>query len=216
MKDAEHEQRLFQVISDLNPSYVSQAEKRPTAPIFRGLGAVAAALAVVISLFALSGLWGGGDAEGALLGITAYAENGVSNVLAMNQTVLSSIGTEKENIFGVDMPLFSLEVAPEGWDDQQAMYNLYTLDITYPGQTLLPNGRDPHIFVAYLASAPWAPEPVSRYSVVGWFEEPVELTITLRHKETGVVAERQTLRVAYDAAAQSYEITLLQIEKEPS
>ena len=144
--------------------------------------------------------------------ITAHATDGESTELGVADSCFNSSGQPKENIFGVDMPLFNFSVQPADLKNNEAIYERFEISVSYNATVVGMEGKmDEHIMIAVEmpiqgVDAPWA------YCVFGWFTEPTDIVVTIADKETKEVAERITLNVKYDTSRQVYELKIENLE----
>ncbi len=137
-----------------------------------------------------------------LLSLTVYAADGTENNMVYDQSFLSS-GISGENIFGKDVPIFELYVAPVK-EGEGSIFEKYDLEISYNGK--LVEGKDEHIIVTFVIPVAGV-EGVGRYCIIGWFEEETNIDVTLKDKESGETVENMTVNVKYSETDKAYQIT---------
>ena len=172
------------------------------------------ALAACLTLILAGGIWGKwlhapdvselGDSIASYFIITAHAENGESTELGVASSCFNS-SSGKNNIFGVDMPLFHFDVKPSDLNSDEAVYERFDISISYNGTVV--TGKDEHIFVAYIFYR--GTSQTGGYSIIGWFTEPTDVVITITDKESQMVAEEITVNVTYLPDRQEYELTVV-------
>ena len=172
------------------------------------------ALAAGLALILAGGIWGKwlhapavselGDSIASYFIITAHAENGESTELGFASSCFNS-SSGKNNIFGVDMPLFHFDVKPSDLKSDEAVYERFDISISYNGIAV--TGKDEHIFVAYIFYR--GTSQTGGYSIIGWFTEPTDVVITITDKESQAVVEEITVNVTYLPDRQEYELTIV-------
>lgn len=144
--------------------------------------------------------------------ITAYAVNGESTELGVADICFNSSGLSKENIFGVDMPLFNFSVQPADLKNNEAIYERFEISVSYNGTVVGMEGKlDEHILIAVEmpiqgVDASWA------YAILGWFTEPTDVVVTITDKQSKEVVEKTTVNVRYDADQQAYELKVTNLD----
>lgn len=138
--------------------------------------------------------------------ITAQAANGEITELGLHDSCFNS-GTSKENVFGVDMPLFNFSVKPSNLKDNEAIYSQFDISVSYNGTTVGWN-KDKHIMVAYLIPTPNSDETSWSYSISGWFDEPTNIIVNIVDKESREIVETITVNVNYDADRRGYDLEI--------
>ena len=142
--------------------------------------------------------------------ITAHAADGESTELSFADSCFNS-GTSECNIFGIDMPVFSLTVEPSDLKTDEAIYERFDISISYCGKPV--KDKDEHIRVCYLIYAQPSSKP-GGYSVVGWFTEPTDVVVTITDKESKAVVEEIIVNVKYDSDRQEYELKIASLHTE--
>ena len=142
--------------------------------------------------------------------ITAHAANGESTELGLADSCFNS-GTAEGNAFGVDMPLFNFSVKPTDLKNNEALYERFDINISYNGTPI--KDKDEHVQVAYLIPVQPSDEPWS-YSIMGWFEEPTDIVVTIIDRESEAIVEKITVNVKYDAERQEYELKIVSLDTE--
>lgn len=147
--------------------------------------------------------------------ITAYAtDSGDLTELGLNDACFNSGGTG-ENIFHVDVPVFSFTLSPANWggnsNKSEKTYADFDVTVSYNGNMVDP--KDKHIIVGLLYPTPGTDAPVRYgYEVLGWFEEPTDITISITDKDSGDLVEELTVNVKYIADSQAYQLTLIEVK----
>lgn len=170
------------------------------------------ALAACLSLIVAGGMFGNlfytpdspDDGITSYFVITAQAAEGELTELELNNYYFNSTAS-KENIFGVDMPLFNFSVRPSDLKGNEALYSRFDISVSYNGVSVA--GLDEHILVAYLIPTSTSDEPWA-YSISGWFTEPTDIIINITDKESRVIVETITVNVRYHEDRQEYELEL--------
>ena len=141
--------------------------------------------------------------------ITAYAENGELTELGAENRVLnvlsSSVGQNNQgNIFGVNMPLFHFKVRPSGAiESNETLFAKYELSVSYNGKIV--EGTDEHVMVACSTYAQGF-EGESAFLVMGWFEDPTDITISILEKESREIVQTLYVNVSYMPHKNAYEL----------
>lgn len=144
-----------------------------------------------------------GDRVTSYFTITAMAADGEVKDLGVHSSCFNS-GTAKENIFGVDMPLFNFEVRPTDLKNNEVLYQRFDIAVSYNGK--LAQGKDEHVMVGFVG---YRDGPVAwAYSVSGWFTEPTELLIQIIDKESRQIVETIAVMVTYHAERQGYDLEI--------
>ena len=128
----------------------------------------------------------------------------------MSPIVLLVRASQKYNMFGHNIPLFSFDVEPSDLKSNEAVYQRFDISISYNGSPV--KNKDEHIMVAYLASAHTS--QTYGYTIFGWFTEPTDVVVTITDKESKAVVEEITVNVKYDANLQEYELKLTYLDTE--
>lgn len=206
---------LFNSINEVDDCTLLSTEQTRTYRIQHPvIKTIAACLALIICGFGLYYYFSKPDTNGASapwFAITAYAENGVKKDLYLNQSFLSSCGSET-NIFGNDKPLFNFDIQPKKAAEDQDAFSIYDCEIfvSYNDNKLDYCGDD-HIFIAYtmpVAGYPGYPG----YAVLGWFEEPTTITVSISDGKTGALLEEYTVHIQPLTESEMYELTVLEIK----
>lgn len=140
--------------------------------------------------------------------ITAHAADGESTELGFEDGCFNSSGLPKENIFGVDMPLFNFSVRPADLKNNEAIYERFEISVSYNGTVVDMEGKvDEHIMITVEmpiqgVDAPWA------YCVFGWFTEPTDIIVTITDKESREIVETITVNVNYLTEKQGYDLSI--------
>lgn len=207
-------ERIYKELGGIDPALIAQAAPGEKVAKKQRKWVKWVAAAACLTLMAAGGiLWrwlqspGGsgetGDRVTSYFTITALAADGEATELGLHSSCFNS-GTPKENIFGVDMPLFNFEVRPADLKNNEVLYRRFDILISYNGK--LAGGKDEHVMVAYLIhkddSIPWA------YSVLGWFTEPTELLIQIVDRESREIVETIAVMVTYHAERQGYDLEI--------
>lgn len=135
--------------------------------------------------------------------ITAMAADGEVKDLGVHSSCFNS-SASKENVFGVDMPLFNFEVRPTDLKNNEVLYRRFDIAVSYNGK--LAQGKDEHVMVGFAGyrdgPAAWA------YFVSGWFTEPTELLIQIVDRESRQIVETIAVMVTYHAERQGYDLEI--------
>ena len=207
-------ERIYKELGGIDPALIAQAAPGEKVAKKQRKWIKWVAAAACLTLMAAGGiLWRWlqspgvpgetGDRVTSYFTITALAADGEATELGLHSSCFNS-GTSKENIFGVDMPLFNFEVRPADLKNNEVLYRRFDILISYNGK--LARGKDEHVMVAYLIhkddSIPWA------YSVLGWFTEPTELLIQIVDRESREIVETIAVMVTYHAERQGYDLEI--------
>lgn len=144
-----------------------------------------------------------GDRITSYFTITAMAADGEATELGVHSSCFNS-GTSKENIFGVDMPLFNFEVRPTDLKNNEVLYQRFDISVSYNGK--LAQEKDEHVMVGLVG---YRDGPVAwAYFVSGWFTEPTELLIQILDKESRQIVETIAVMVTYHPDRQGYDLEI--------
>lgn len=197
------QQTIFAAISDMDSTYVQQCAQKPRRRVWRRVGTMAAALALVIAALWGSGLLAKqetGGFQGSLV-IRVMAESGEYEQLDHFKSVPN--GYPQQNMFGVEQPLFAFDV----WATEEQnpdFHSQYELEVWYDG-TLYQSEKDSPVAISFLYTI----DGSSRgYNVWGWCADTMELELRLKNRQTGEVVSTQRLHVQYLPQQQAYELTL--------
>ncbi len=212
-----NENELFKYMNEIDDellqrSETGKAEKKPQ----RLLRVIAAAAALLVCVLGIGFLLRHTEEPGvhtSLFVISAYAENGENVELKENEYCRNwfSSGPTGGPIYGfdVDMPLFKFDFKSSQWEGEREPYFNYLVDFSYNGKVV--GMRDEHLMIGYTAPA-YGYEGTGGYFIVGWFEEPTDLEITVRDRESGELLEKTVVHIRYLAEEEIYELTVTEIK----
>ena len=136
--------------------------------------------------------------------IKAYAMNGELVEVDPHEGTYNS-GHIDENLFGVDFPIFSFDIIPSALAEEK----LKGFDI---GVSVICDDKynvKEHISVSYWFLQGETGGPIG-YSILGWFEEPTDITIVLTDKKTQKIIEEITINVCYFDDKEAYKLTVIE------
>lgn len=206
---------LYRSFGEIDDEILLRSEARRAPRRLRAvIRAAAAMLALALCAFGVSRALRSGETEAAAswFVVTARAEDGALTPLGPEDWCLNSGGGDG-NIFGVDVPLFDLVLTPACWEEDKAAYFKLDASLSYNGNTV--GAGDGHVGLTHSFPAPGADEP-ARYGVVGWFEEPTDLTVTFTDRESGAVVETLTINVTPAEDLEGYRLTVTEIRSSRS
>ncbi len=140
--------------------------------------------------------------------ITAYADNGEMTELEINDGYFNSGGTG-ESIFNTDVPLFDFSLNPAKWQGNQDTYSHFKVAVSYNGKAA--GVKDEHITVVHSIPRPGSNEPYT-YQILGWFEEPTDIVISITNKTSGIIVEEIIVNVCYTPELEAYKLTVTKID----
>ena len=207
-------EQIYRELGGIDPALVAQAApgEKITKKRYQWIKWVAAA--ACLTLMSAGGiLWRWqqtpekpvetGDRVTSYFTITAMAADGEVKDLGVHSSCFNS-SASKENVFGVDMPLFNFEVRPTDLKNNEVLYRRFDIAVSYNGK--LAQGKDEHVMVGFVGyrdgPAAWA------YFVSGWFTEPTELLIQIIDKESRQIVETIAVMVTYHAERQGYDLEI--------
>lgn len=209
---------LYRELGNIDPDMIEAAApgKKAQKKVWTKWVAMAACLALIVSGgIIFSKLFhspdttpGDAPAVESYFVITAHAADGESTELGFEDGCFNSSGLPKENIFGVDMPLFNFSVRPADLKNNEAIYERFEISVSYNGTVVGMEGKlDEHIMIAVEmpiqgVDAPWA------YSVSGWFTEPTDVIVNILDKESREIVETITVNVNYLTEKQGYDLSI--------
>lgn len=214
---------ISEALGSINDAYLSEAEEytaKRHVPNFAKWASLAACfLLLTISATIVSVLANDGKSGNVTpyFSIVANAEDGKSYELYPGESFLNS-GSPDTNIFGNNKPIFNISVMPKRAEDGDDIFRLYDITVSYNGKTV--DGKDKHVSVAYIMLQNSATNPDSikqyGYAIIGWFDEPATIHITVTEKESGEVVEEIAVNVKYNAELQKYELERASLEFDPT
>ena len=139
--------------------------------------------------------------------IKTLSSSGAPIELGLRESCFNSVDLP-ENMFGVDMPLFSFSVRPYGSNSIKDVYSHYDIFVSYNNVKV--EGQDEHINVAYVTPMPDSKES-GYYSVSGWFTEPTEITVKIINKYTKNIVDWIIVKVSYLESMEEYELEIVNI-----
>ena len=206
-------EKLYEAIGEIDDNYINDAHltaKKKSRPVWVKWVSMAACLSLIIAGGLFGNIFNSPDTpDNSILSyfvITAQAANGEITELGLHDSCFNS-GTSKENVFGVDMPLFNFSVKPSNLKDNEAIYSQFDISVSYNGTTVGWN-KDKHIMVAYLIPTPNSDETSWSYSISGWFDEPTNIIVNIVDKESREIVETITVNVNYDADRRGYDLEI--------
>ena len=198
---------LFKSLQEVDEELLLRSEVgRMPKHFYMIIRAIAASLALMICGF---GLWLALDRDSAesvesLFAVVARAENGVSTEMNLNDSCFNS-GGSGESLFHVDFPLFDFVVTPADRQETGQEFFRYDITVSYNGKVVGP--KDDHIMVSFMLPVSGSNAPAG-YGIVGWFEEPTNIKISLSDKTSGEMVEELTISVCYLPESQGYALTV--------
>lgn len=204
---------LYRSLQEMDADILARSETQCThKPIYRNMGILAASLAIILCIFGITHWFGsktGKASASSWFVVTAYAKDGISTELNVNDGCFNSGGTG-ENLFGVDFPLFSFDLIPsnEKWRNSEEIYTGFDVVISYDGK--LVGAKDEHVSMGSLFSTVGSQKLIG-YSITGWFEKPTDITVQIIDKKSGEVVEAQTVHVSYNADMEAYRLTVKEV-----
>lgn len=208
-----NENELYRSLNEIDDdllqrSETGKAEKKPQK--FIRVLAAAAVLACVAGLGFLFRPADKSDGSTPLFVISVYAENGETVELKENEKLSFSSGSTGDPIywFDADKPLFKFDFRSAQWEGERYPWKNYTVTFSYNGKEI--EARDAHIMVANTIPVAGY-EGTGGYFIVGWFEEPTDIEITVRDRESGELMERTVVHICYLAEEDTYELTVTEV-----
>ena len=172
-----------------------------------------AAISACIVLFVMEGFFGivngfikdlvTDDTESLYI-IKAYATNGEIVEIDPYEGTYNS-GYTGENLFGVDFPIFSFDVVPTALAEGK----LKGFDIEVSVICDDKYNEKEHIAVSYLFLR-GGNGTLMGYNILGWFEEPTDITVVLTDKKTQKIIEEITINICYFDDREAYKLTLIE------
>ncbi len=202
---------IYQALGGLDPHLIWKAapseENKPSKKHKATLvkwGAIAACFVLVFSICILP-IWDSPDSSAyrSVLALTVYAADGTEQSVVLDQSCLKSSISGKE-AFGKDVPTFEFYVAPVKYGEEGDVFQKYDMEISYNGKVV--EAEDEHIRLLYVVPQEGI-YGIGRYGIIGWFDEPTDIIVTLKDKENGEIVEKMTVNVSYSKAAEAYQIT---------
>ena len=175
--------------------------------------AVAVCAFVIISSIAFWGLLNSfvvKDGEERYFTLNAYATNGELSELDMIEGTFSS-GIIDENIFGVDFPLFNFFITLSDENGDKITFSDVDIFVSYNGSDDVSAAKDEHVMVFYVFPVQGSNKPAG-YCVSGWFEDPTDITVKIKDKETGETLESYILNVCYLSESEEYLLKVMEIK----
>lgn len=205
---------LYKSFTEVDDDALLRTElRRKTHHTHPRMRVIAASLALILCLFGISFLFTPDNTKGgnsSWFVITAYAADGELEELELNDGFFNSVDTEGvDTMFGVDAPLFSFVVKPANWDGNQETYSSFSITISCNGKIV--DSLDDHVAVTHLYPVPGSDAPYE-CQVVGWLEEPTDITISIYDKNTGDLIEEQIVNVCYTPESQAYQLTVTNVQ----
>ncbi len=139
-----------------------------------------------------------------MLSLTVYASDGTENGMEIDQSYLNSSFFD-QNIFGKDVPVFEFYVAPVEYGEDGDIFERYDIEISYNGK--IADEDDEHIRLLFAVPQEGI-YGIGRYGIIGWFDEPTDIIVTLKAKESGETVEKMTVHVSYSEADAAYQMIL--------
>lgn len=210
MKLTPQQEQLYAALSDLDEQYVAEAltsGKRSALPILYRVSAIAATIILIISAFCgINALKDNDLNSDQFTGFPLFsvgASSGVTDPFWEEMIKPHDPEYEPKPMFG-DHPTFNFTVNLKGWRPEDGIIaNKYTLTIYYNDTVVDEHTwNDEHIayFVSLGENIP------SAYNVLGWFDEPTDVTFSLIDKETNTVIQEQVVHIEYLEDQGKYEI----------
>lgn len=206
---------LYTAVTNIDETYVEEALNCKKKTVHTAVKRFAAVAATLILLMTLSYVWNAfyyGPEDVTLIGdgpfiITAGATDGnkKENIPEYLEKLLSSYSNGYEPVSQLgDHVLFSMNLKPNNWNGEGWISRHYKLEIQYDNTIVnIDNNFDRHVAIYFTTE-----NNMTVYSILGWFYEPTEMTITFLDAETGSIVQEQIILVVYDSAAQSYAFTV--------
>ena len=136
--------------------------------------------------------------------IKAYATNGELVEIDPYEGTYNS-GYTGENLFGVDFPIFSFDVIPTALAEGK----LIGFDIEVSVICDDKYNEKEHIAVSYLFLR-GGNGTLMGYNILGWFEEPTDITVVLTDKKTQKIIEEITINICYCDDKEAYKLTVIE------
>ncbi len=173
-----------------------------------------AVLAVIVCVFGISFLYDyeNGQKKVSGLAMYVYAANGERNQMNLNELFLNSVPNSADGgykFFDVDMPLFSFTFQSPLWEGQRLFHWDHTVSFSYNGHIV--DGKDAHIVFFHIIPGK-DQDGYCAYEILGWFEEPTDLVITVYDKESGKMLEETTVHICYFPEEEIYGLTVTEVK----
>lgn len=173
----------------------------------------AAVLAIIVCVFGISFLhdYENGQKKVSGLAMYVYAANGERNQMNLNELFLNSVPNSADGgykFFDVDMPLFSFTFQSPLWEGQRLFHWDHTVSFSYNGHIV--DGKDAHIVFLHIIPVK-GHDGYYAYEILGWFEEPTDLVITVYDKESGNILEETTVHICYFPEEEIYGLTVTEV-----
>ncbi len=197
----------------------TEAKTRYLHPVLR---VAAASLVLILGIFGFSALFAPEapeDTPTPWFIVTAQAADGEEVELDRNDGVLNSAFDPEDLAAGPSgsffdpnasksAPVFSFYLNPTEWASDATIGNAsdyISLSVSYDGKEV--DGRDKNVMIGFSLS-----KDIWRYWIVGRFEEPrdVTITITVRDAKSKEIIETIIVDVKYSADAQAYELSVVE------
>lgn len=172
---------------------------------------IAASLTIILMVFGVSFLFPTENPDQTLSSwfvITAYTAEGDWTELGLNDGCFNS-GETGQSIFPVDTPVFHFVVNPTKWSNNQSVYGNFSISISCDDQTIA--SLEDHVTVFHLIPVPGSNASYG-YNVVGWFDKPTNITITVVDNSTGNLAEEITVHIQPEPDTGVYELKVIDIK----
>ena len=214
---------ISKALGGISDEYLEEAEEytaRRAAPRLVKWASVAACFLVLAIGATLVSVLAKDEPDGGItpcFSIVANAEDGKSYELYPGESFLNS-GSSGANIFGNNKPTFNISLMPKPAENGDDVFRRYDITVSYNGKTV--DGKDKHVSVAYmmLQDLSMYPDSIKQHgiAIIGWFDEPATIRITVTEKESGEVVEEIIVNVKYNAELQKYELERTSLEFDPA
>lgn len=139
-----------------------------------------------------------------MTGLILYQDAHWKNLTEEELALIESYGysterPEKQNPFFPGKKTFTYDLILEGKNT-----NGHCLTVSYKDQAV--QGKDEHLIIAFVVSSAYADSPSHGWSVMGWFDEPTILMLTVTDKEDTVVLKQTLLIIPTE---DDYKINIL-------
>ena len=213
MKTNIRTQALFDGVGGIEDAYIEEARnftavRRTHGRLFR-FAAVAASIALLIGCICFRDTANPDAEPKPYFVLTAYADNGVDTSISnagdvMNVASTFDSGSEHMGLFG-DHMTFSFKIILDSFVNQPVKHSEISLEIAYDDKTGI--WRDEHIQCAHVIPL-WGHDSPFGYAVWGWFDEPTQLELLIKHK-TGEIIQYQKIEII--PLDDSYDIKVIEL-----
>ena len=143
--------------------------------------------------------------------LKAYAANGELYEIDVNGTLNSVSNSESEkNMFGVDFPLFEFYITLADENDNRMKFSDVYISVYRNGKDIIA-ANDKQISILYYFPSTGYDLP-SGFCVMGWSEEPTDVTINIIDHKTDEIIESFMLNICFIHDSGEYLITVNEIK----